>query len=188
MTILDGLLILIGAAIIILCTLEGLVRTLTLLVGFYLATTIAGMVTLATDALHDITVTLIRATGGSGVPNMTLTETVVFVGLAIPLFVGTYFLSKITFPETMLPKLHVLDNILGLFAGIVLALLVAAVFYNTWGVAVSVHWNNAPLWYRMHYAYFGAFLRPYLQQVLAYYRPTLFLFNLLHYPPFFLPQ
>jgi uncharacterized membrane protein required for colicin V production len=188
MTILDGLLILIGAAIIILCAMEGLLRTLMMLLGLYLATTIAGMVTLATDALHDITAALIRATGGSGVPNMTITETVTFAGFAIPLFVGIYFLSKMAFPETTLPKLHALDNLLGLFLGVVLALVVMAVFYNTWGVAVSVRWSDPQLWNQMRHAYFRAFLRPYLHQVLAYYRPTLFLFDLLRYPPFFLPQ
>ena len=188
MTVLDGLLILLGAVIIILCTMDGLLRALMMLLAFYLATTIAGMITLATDTLQNIAVALSRVTGGSGVPNMAITETIAFASFAVPLFVGAYFLSKMAFPETTLPKLHALDNILGLFAGVVLALLIAAVIYNTWGVAVSVRWNNSQAWYRMQVAYAGAFLRPYLHQVLAYYRPTLFLFDLLHYPPFFLPQ
>jgi len=188
MTILDGLLILIGAVIIILCAMEGLVRTLMMLLSFYIATTVAGMITLATNALHDITAALIRATGGSGVPNMTIAETVTFVGFAVPLFVGAYFLSKMAFPETTVSKLHALDNILGLFFGVVLALVVMAVSCNTWGVAVSVRWSDPQLWYKMRLAYTGSFLRLYMHQVLAYYRPTLFLFGLLRYPTFFLPQ
>ncbi|HOU11767.1 MAG TPA: CvpA family protein [Anaerolineae bacterium] len=188
MTILDGLLILIGAALIVLCAMEGLLRTLMMLLSFYIATTVAGMITLATNTLHGVTVALIRATGGSSAPNMTIAETVTFVGFAVPLFVGAYFLSKMAFPDTAIPKLHALDNIFGLLVGVVLAFVVMAVFYNTWGVAVSVRWRDPQLWNQMRYAYFGAFLRPYMHQALAYYRPALFLFSLLRYPAFFLPQ
>ncbi len=187
MTILDGFLILIGVFIIILCTMEGLLRALIGLVGFYIAVTAAGMVTLATDALHDIAISLSRAVG-LGVPSITITETIVFLGLAVPLSVGIYLLSKLLFPDTTLPKLHALDNILGLLIGVILATLIMAVLYNTWGVMVSVRWNNLQLWYNMRYAYLGAFLRPYLHQILVYYRPVFFLFALLRYPPFFAPQ
>ncbi|HOT92561.1 MAG TPA: CvpA family protein [Anaerolineae bacterium] len=187
MTILDGFLILIGVLIIILCTMEGLLRALIGLFGFYIAVTVAGLVTLATNMLREIAVALSRATG-SGVPNMIIAETIAFVGLSVPLFIGIYLLSKLLFPDTTLPKLRALDNILGLLIGVVLATLVMAVFYNTWGVAVSTRWNNLQLWYNMRYAYLGAFLRPYLHQALIYYRSVFFLFTLIRYPVFFVPQ
>ena len=109
-----------------------------MLLALYFVITGAGMVTLATDALRGIAVSLSRATGGAGAPNMIVTQAVAFAGLAIPLFIGAYVLSKMTFPETAIPKLKWMDNVLGLLTGIVLALIVMAVIYGTWGAAVSV--------------------------------------------------
>ncbi len=188
MTILDGFLILLGVLIILFCAMEGLVRTFIMLVSFYLATTAAGMVTLATNAMHSIAVTFNRVAGGSGTPNMARAETIAFAGIIIPFFIGAYLLSKATIPDTTLPKLHAFDNIFGLLLGIILALCMMAVFYNTWGVAVSVRWNDVQLWARMRFAYMGAFLRPYMHQALAGYRGALFLFGLFRYPPFLIPQ
>ena len=185
MTVLDGFLILIGITIVLLCTMEGLLRSFIMLLSFYFIITGAGMVTLGTEALRGIAVALSRATGGSGAPNMIVTQTVAFVGLAIPLFIGAYILSKMVFPETTIPKLKWLDNVLGLLLGVVLALVVMAVIYGTWGTAVSVQWHNRQTWANMRFIYAHARLRPVMGQVLAYFRPFLFLFAAIEYPPFF---
>lgn len=184
MTILDGLLILLGLTVVILCTMEGLLRTVILLVSFYLITTATGLFTLATEMFRGIAVSLANVTGGS-VPNLIMTQTVVFTILTLPVFVGFYFISKAAFPETALPKLHALDNVLGAFVGIALALLIMALIYNTWGVAVSVRWQDTQTWYSMRNAYAGAFLRPYMRETLAIFRPWYFMFSMLEYPPFF---
>ncbi len=184
MTVLDGLLILLGAIVIIVCAMDGLLRAVIMLVSFYIITTATGMITLATEVLRGIAVSLVSVVGGR-VPSLTITQTIIFVALTAPLFIGIYFISKVIFRDTTLPKLQVLDNILGAIIGIVLALLIMALIYNTWGVAVSVRWQNTQAWYSMRNAYAGAFLRPYMRQMLAIFRPWFFMFSILDYPPFF---
>jgi uncharacterized membrane protein required for colicin V production len=187
MTILDGLLILLGLLVIILCTMDGLLRSVVTLVSFYLITTAIGLITLATNMLHGVARALTELVGG-GVPSMVMTQTVIFVLFTIPLFVGAYFIGKAVFRDTTLPKLQVLDNILGAIVGIVLAMLIMAVIYNTWGYAVSVRWHNAQAWYTMRMAYTGSFLRPYMREILLTYRPLYFVFSIMEYPPFFMLQ
>ena len=187
MTILDGLLIFLGLLVIILCTMDGLLRSVVTLVSFYLIITAIGLVTLATDVLYGIARALAEVVGGR-VPSMVMTQTIIFVVFTIPLFVGAYFIGKVVFRDTTLPKLQVLDNIFGAIVGIVLAMLMMAVIYNTWGFAVSVRWHNAQTWYNMRMAYTGSLLRPYLREILVTYRPVFFLFRFTAYPPFFLLQ
>ena len=184
MTILDGLLILLGLIVIILCTMDGFLRAVVTLVSFYLITTGTGLLTLATDMLHGIARSLASVVGGH-VPSMLLTQTVIFAVLTVPLFIGAYFIGKTLFRETALPKLQVLDNILGAIVGIVLALVIMALIYNTWGVAVSVRWQNAQTWNSMRMAYYGSFLRPYLREILVTSRPLFLMFQFTEYPPFF---
>lgn len=185
MTVLDGFLILIGITIVLLCAMEGLLRSFIMLVAFYFIVSGIGIVTLATDALSGMATSLNQVTGGTGVPNVILTQTIAFAGLTFPLFILAYILSKMTFPETTMPKLKVMDNILGFLLGAVLGLIVMAVIYGTWGTAVSVQWKNRQIWNSMKFVYVYAGLRPLMRQVLAYFRPALLLFVFTEYPPFF---
>lgn len=187
MTVLDGLLILLGLIVIILCTMDGFLRAVVTLVSFYLITTATGMLTLATDMLQGVARALADVVGGR-VPNMTMTQTIIFVVLTVPLFIGSYFVGKALFQDTTLPKLQVLDNILGAIVGIVLVMMMAAVIYNTWGFAISVRWQNVQIWNSMRTAYFGSFLRPYLRELLVTFRPLFVMFSFLDYPPFFTLQ
>jgi hypothetical protein len=184
MTILDGILILLGVIVIILCTMDGFLRAAVTLVSLYLITTATGLLTLATDMLHGIARALVSVTGGL-VPNMTITQTMIFIVLTVPLFIGAYFVGKALFRDTTLPKLQVFDNILGAIVGIVLALFIMALIYNTWGVAVSVRWRDVQTWNSMRMAYFGSFLRPYLREILSTFRPLFLMFQFIEYPPFF---
>lgn len=186
MTALDGLLILIGLIVIIMCTMDGVLRAAVMLVSFYLFTTATGLLTLATEAIRSVAVALASVVGGQ-VPSLIMIQTIVFAVLTVPLFVGSYFIGKMIFRETALPKLQVLDNILGAIAGFVLALLIMALIYNTWGVAVSVRWHNVQAWRAMRTAYAASFLRPYMREVLISYKPLLLMFRFsgLGYPPFF---
>ena len=189
MTALDGLLILIGLVVIIMCTMDGVLRAVVMLVSFYLFTTATGLLTLATEAIRGVAIALVSVVGGR-VPSLIMVQTIVFAVLTVPLFVGSYFIGKMIFKETSLPKLQVLDNILGAVVGIVLAVLIMALIYNTWGVAVSVQWSNAQAWRSMRMAYFASFLRPYMREVLVSYQPLLVMFRFsgLGYPPFFVLQ
>lgn len=187
MTSLDGLLILVGAIVIIACALDGLLRSVVMLASFYLIATAIGMLTMATEMLRGIAVALVSVIGGR-VPSLVITQTIIFVVLTVPLFVGFYFISKVLFRDTTLPKLQILDNILGAIVGIVLALLIMALIYNTWGVAVSARWYNVQTWQSMRTAYLGSFLRLYMREALVTYRSLFFMFDFLDYPPFFLLQ
>lgn len=187
MTILDGLLVLLGLIVIILCTMDGFLRSVVTLVSLYLITTATGLLTLATDMLHGVARALAEVVGGR-VPNMVMTQTVIFVVLTVPLFIGAYFIGKMLFRDTALPKLQVFDNILGAIVGIVLALIIMALIYNTWGVAISVRWQNVQTWNSMRMAYFGSFLRPYLRETLITFRSLFVMFSFLEYPPFFTLQ
>lgn len=187
MTILDGLLILLGLLVIILCTMDGLLRSVVTLVSFYLIVTAIGLVTLATDVLHSVARALTELVGGH-VPSIVMTQTIIFAVFTIPLFVGAYFIGKVVFRDTTLPKLQVLDNVLGAIVGIFLATLIMAVIYNTWGFAVSVRWHNVQAWHNMRMAYAGSLLRPYLREILVTYRPLFFVLRFIEYPPFFMLQ
>jgi|GEM_PF-851837 len=187
MTALDGLLILVGLIVIIVCAMDGVLRALVMLVSFYLISTATGLVTLATDVLHGIAGSIASVTGSS-VPNIVVTQTFVFVVLTAPLFIGAYFIGKVIIEDTTLPKLQVLDNILGAIIGIVLALLIMALIYNTWGAAVSVRWNNVQAWNSMWMAYANSWLRPHLREILVTSRPIYIVFSYLEYPLFFTLQ
>jgi Zn-dependent protease with chaperone function len=181
---LDGLLILLGVLVIILCTMDGFLRAIVTLVSFYLITTATGMLTLATDMLRGVAGALADV-GGGRTPSMTMTQTIIFAVLTVLLFIASYFAGKALFRDTTIPKLQVLDNILGAIVGIVLVMMMAAVIYNTWGVAISVRWQNVQAWNAMRVAYFGSSLRPYLREILVTLRPLFFTFSYLEYPPFF---
>lgn len=185
MTVLDGFLIMIGITIVLLCTIEGLLRSFIMLLSYYFIVSGVGIMTLATEALGGIATALSQVTGGTGTPNLLLTQTVAFAILAFPLFIMAYILSKVIFRETAMPKLKFMDNVLGLFLGVVLGLVVMATIYGVWGSAVSVQWKNRQLWNNMKIAYVYAGLRPLMRQVLASFRSALLLFAFTEYPPFF---
>jgi len=185
MTFLDGFLIVVGIAIVIVCAMEGVLRALVGLLAFYLIVSGMGMVVLATNMLRGLAVSISQVAGSTSVPSLISIQTITFAGLTFPLFIFAHIVGKALFPETTLPEIKILDNILGLLVGVVLALVVMSVIYGTWGAAVSVQWQNRQAWNSMKIAYVYAFLRPLMGTVLSYFRPTLVLFSLTGYPPFF---
>ena len=87
MTILDGFLILIGITIVILCAMEGLLRSFIMLLAFYFIVSGVGAVTLATNAFRNTILTFNELAGGTGVPNMLIAKVIVFTGLVFPMFI-----------------------------------------------------------------------------------------------------
>jgi hypothetical protein len=187
MTILDILLIVVGLAILVLSAVKGLLRTLMMIFGFYLTTFGAGFLTLSTDIIQNLMSGAAEVFGAAS-PQLHLSQTVVFVVIGVLLFVILYFVSEVAFEDTTLTKLGYLDNAFGLLAGGVLAILVMAILYNTWGVIVSQQWNPPGTWQAMHTAYISSRFRPLLHQVLRVYAQLLFQFRFTGYPPFFIPQ
>ena len=187
MMILDVFLGIVGLAILVLSTMKGLLRTLMMIFGFYLATLGAGFLTLSTDVIQDLMAGVMEALGAAS-PKLNLSQAFVFVVVGVLLFVILYFVSKLAFGDTTLKKLGYFDNVFGLLAGGVLAILVLAVMCNTWGVVVSQQWDPTGTWQTMHTAYVVSRLRPFLHQALRVYAQLLFQFQFTGYPPFFVPQ
>jgi len=187
MMILDVFLIVVGLAILVLSTMKGLLRTLMMIFGFYLATFGAGFLTLSTDIIQNLMSGTAEVIGAAP-PQLHLSQTFVFVVVGSLLFVILYFVSKLAFEDTTLKKLGYFDNAFGLLAGGLLALLVMAILYNTWGVIVSQPWDPTGTWQVMHTAYVTSRFRPLLHQVLRVYAQLLFQFQFTGYPPFFVPQ
>ncbi|NBD35242.1 MAG: hypothetical protein GVY30_04495 [Chloroflexi bacterium] len=187
MTILDIFLIVVGLVILVFSTIKGLLRTLMMIFGFYLATLGAGFLTLSTDIIQSL-MAGVAETFGAAPPKLNLSQTFVFGIVGVLLFVILYFVSKLAFEDTTLKKLGYFDNAFGLLAGGGLAILVLAVLCNTWGVVVSQQWDPPGTWQAMRTAYVTSNFRPFLHQVLRVYAQLLFQFRLTGYPPFFVPQ
>ncbi|MFP4394197.1 MAG: CvpA family protein [Anaerolineales bacterium] len=187
MTILDVLLIIIGLSILILSAMQGLIRSLVMIFGFYMTTLAAGFLTLGTDIIQNL-MRGITEILEAPLPHLQMSQTFVFLGVGVPMFIVLYFVSKMAFEDTMIKELGGFDNVFGLLAGGVLAILVMAVLCNTWGVIVSRQWQPTETWQSMRVAYQASQLKPFLHQILLIYDRLLFQFRFTGYPPFFIPQ
>ncbi len=187
MTILDILLIIVGLSILILSAMQGLIRSLVMIFGFYITTSVAGFLTLGTDIIQNL-MRGITEVLEAPVPNLPLSQSFIFLGVGVPMFVVIYFVSKMAFEDTAVKELGGFDNVLGLLTGGILAILVMAVLCNTWGVIVSQQWQPVGTWQSMRGAYVASQLKPFLHQILLIYDLLLFQFRFTGYPPFFIPQ
>jgi len=187
MTILDVILIFIGVVVIGLSATQGLLRVLMMVFIFYVVCVAAGMATLAADIVQGLAAAVTGMLEAAA-PPLQMAQVFVFLGLLVPLFVGAYFLTRVTFTDTTLPKLGGFDNLLGAVLGIVLALLIMAVLFNTVGVAVNAPRRATPGWTSAKTMFHYSMLRPYMMDVIRLYRGLLFMFNFMQYPPFFVPQ
>ena len=187
MTLLDGLLILIGILILVLTAMQGLIRSLVMIFGFYMTTLAAGFLTLGTGVIQSLMLGISEVFGATP-PNLHLSQTFVFLGVGVPMFVILYFVSKMAFEDTVIKELGGFDNVFGMLVGGVLAILVMAVLCNTWGVIVSRQWQPVGTWQSMRAAYVASRLKPFLHQILLVYDRLLFQFQFTGYPPFFIPQ
>ncbi len=187
MTTLDFILITVGLIVVILSATQGLIRILMMFFGFYVICIAAGMVTLAAEIVQRLATT-IAVSFGSPAPSLAMAQLMVFLCVLIPLYIGTYFITKVAFGDTTLPELKGFDNVLGAGVGVLLALVIMAVLCNTWGVAATAYrQNQTDFWRSMQAAYYGSALRPSMLQVMSAYQMLLFIFQYLDYPPFFVP-
>lgn len=131
--ILDILLALIFLTICILSIVAGLVRQLFRLLVLYLATAAAGL-------SYPYLVLFISAIGG---PTPTLTQFIGFWVIFIAVTVVLEILLREGFPDTRLPALGFLDQLLGLLPGIVCGFIVAGLLVATLGYAPQQTWGKA---------------------------------------------
>lgn len=187
MTGLDFFLILIAVGIVILFASDGMLRALFMLFGFYIVTLAAGLLVVMTNVLSRVAISAVLALGGS-MPNMLTVQSYIFLLLTAVFLVVFYAFMRILFPDMSMPKLGVMDNLLGALVGLVIALLFIALLYNTIGVLVGIPGHSA-MWRSMRVAHYYSILRPYLNRVLYAYQRLLFPLRYMGgYPPFFVPQ
>jgi len=184
---LDIVLLIVMAALIGLAAAEGFVRSLAMLLLFYLLTLLLGVLAVAFDVaslLNDLIVTSLA----SGPTTPLFYQGLLFVGLLIPGFIIAVMLSHSALDDTAIKPLKWFDNVLGTLVGVVLALVFAAVLCNAWGVIVSERWNPAETWLSMRTVFQGSALRPFMMRILRLYRVALFPFSASGYPVYFIPQ
>lgn len=187
MTTIDVLLILIGIGVIVLSATQGLVRVLIMLFAFYLICIAAGMATLAADVVHSIAISITDMFEAAP-PPLAMAQVFAFLALSIPLLVAAYFVSRMAFADTTIPALRGFDNVFGTVLGVVLALLIMAVLFNTIGMAVNAPRRATPGWTSLKMMFHSSLLRPLMMDVIEIYRGALFMFSFIEYPPVFVPQ
>ncbi|MGD1995306.1 MAG: CvpA family protein [Anaerolineae bacterium] len=160
-TFLDGLLALIAVAICIWAFTQGLLRQLMSLGVFYFATAVAGL-------FYPYAATYVTAIGGE---SPTLTETVMFWVLFLLATVAMEFLLRGGFPDTRLPVLGFMDNLLALAPGILSALVIVSLLLSSLGHSTLEEWGDGPSESRTNLARAcrDASGRPYLSQFLRLY-------------------
>jgi uncharacterized membrane protein required for colicin V production len=178
MTAYDWLLIFLGVGLVVMFTFERLVRALFALIIVWAAT-------LAAAALYRQVAFRIQAATG---PNPTLNRGLVFDALLAMIVVAGYVVIRLAFPVTKLPKIGILDHLMGLLLGAIVAILVVSLLVNSMGVMVMERWStDAAAWQSLRLAYQGSGLRPFTSQVLAIYAWAFVPF-FSGLPPVLLPQ
>ncbi|MGC9467295.1 MAG: CvpA family protein [Anaerolineae bacterium] len=178
MTSYDWLLVFLGGGLVVFFAYQRLVRGLLSLVAIWSAT-------LVSAALYRETTFRLQAITGE---NPVLARGVVFDALLVIFFVGGFILIRLAFPVTKLPNIGFLDNLLGLFLGVIIAMILVTLLVNSMGVMVEERWEaDEEAWARLRYTYLSSGLRPYTIQVLSAYG-WLFVPFFRGLPPVLMPQ
>jgi uncharacterized membrane protein required for colicin V production len=178
MTAYDWLIIFVGVALIVLFTFERMLRALFGLAILWAATLMSAV------AYREVAYRLQALTG----PNRVLARGVFFAILLILFFAVGHILVRLAFPVTKLPKLGVLDTIMGFVLGCVIAAIFVSLLVNSLGVMVLEQWtSDLNGWALLRYHYLNSGLRPYTGPVLASYS-MLFPVFFQTLPPVLIPQ
>lgn len=160
MTSYDWLLIFLGAGLVVIFAFQGLVRALFSLFALWSATLLAAV-------LYQETAFRLQAVTG---PNVSLARGMVFDVLLVIFLIAGYVLTRLAFPVTKLPKLGLLDNLLGFAVGAVIGLLLVALLVNSMGVMVMERWEtNDDGWAVLRASFLGSGIRATTSRALAVY-------------------
>ena len=185
--ILDILLMLIIVGLVAFCTSEGLIRSAAILFGFYILCILVGMLVVALNLAQILGDVVIGALG-NGPRTPVFYQGLIFVLILMPAWLIVAVIIRMSLENASIKILSWGDNVLGALVGVVLALAVAAVICNSWGVVVSQHWPPDRVWFPLRVAFESSALKPYMMNVLLAYRRALFPFAGPGYPIFFVPQ
>lgn len=178
MTQYDWLLIFLGGLIVVFLTIQRMAQAL-----FALGITWAA--TLMSAVLYREAAYRIQAIAGD---NPTQVRGIMFDVLLVIFVIVGYILIKLSFPVTKLPKLGILDNLMGLVLGVIVAILLVALLTNSMGVMVMDRWEtNEDGWAQFRTTYLRSGLRPITSPFLAAYS-WLFTPFFRTLPPVLVPQ
>lgn len=160
MTSIDWLLIFLGVGVVVFLAVAGLMRALFTAIALW-------AVTLLSAATYTDVAFRVQAIGGA---NLSLFRGIVFDTMLMILLVVGYILLYIAFPDTKLPKLGFLDNLLGMVVGVVIAVVLVSLLQNSMGAMVAERWvTNETGWASLRAQYLGSGLRPYTSSVVGAY-------------------
>ena len=185
--VLDILLILVIVLIIAITAMEGLVRSAFMLFSFYLLTMFVGMLIAGLNLAQILGDTVISALGNAPT-TPTFYQGLMFLGLLVVAWFVSVVIIRTALQDTAIKALAWGDNVLGTLLGVILALALAAVICNAWGVVVSERWQPDRTWLALRMAFETSALRPFMMRALLVYRQALFPFAGVGYPVFFVPQ
>jgi len=178
MTSIDWLLIFLGVGVVVFFAVAGLMRALFTAIALW-------AVTLLSAATYTDVAFRVQAIGGA---NLSLFRGIVFDTMLVVLLVVGYIVVRVAFPDTKLPKLGFLDNLLGMVIGVVIAVVLVSLLLNSLGAMVAERWvTNETGWASLRAQYLGSGLLPYTSSVLSAYG---WLFALFFHglPPVLFPQ
>ena len=185
--VLDILLMVIIVGLVAFCTAQGLVRSATMLLGFYILCILVGMLVVVLN-LAQLLGEVVISSLGDGPRTPVFYQGLIFVLILIPAWLIVVVLIRMSLEDVSIKILSWGDNVLGTLVGVVLALVVAAVICNSWGVFVAQRWQPDRVWLPLRVAFDSSALKPYMMNVLLAYRRALFPFSGPGYPVFFIPQ
>jgi len=185
--VLDVLLMLIIVGLVAICTSEGLIRSATILLAFYILCILVGMLVVALN-LAQLLGDVVISSLGDGPRTPVFYQGLIFVLVLMPAWLIVAVIIRMSLEDASIKILSWGDNVLGTLVGVVLGLVVAAVICNSWGVLVAQRWQPDRVWIPMRVAFESSVLKPYMMNVLLAYRRALFPFAGPGYPIFFIPQ
>lgn len=161
MSLLDLVWIVLLLLICLVAAIQGLIRQLLSLGVLYIATVVAGL--FYPQAAHFVT-----AIGGR---TPTLTQAFMFWVLLLAITLGLEGLLRWGFPDTRLPSLKFLDNLLALAPGIIYGLILISLLLTSLGYATLQSWGQGLAFLReiAYQSYQTTAFRPLLEQVLSAY-------------------
>lgn len=157
---LDLLIIFVAMGVVAFLTYQRMARAL-----FSLAVTWAA--TMLSALLYEEAAFRLKAVTG---PNRSLAEGAFFMGLFVLFFVIGYIAIRAAFPVTKLPKLGILDYLMGFLLSLIIAAVIVTLLHNAIGVMVSARWVDQAAWVRMRNEFYTSPLTPFSRAVLSLYR------------------
>jgi uncharacterized membrane protein required for colicin V production len=156
---LDLLILFMAVGVVAFLTYQRMVRALFSLAILWAATMLSAF-------LYEEAAYRIKAIAG---PDKSLVEGAMFIGLFILFFIIGYVIIHVSFPVTNLPKIGILDTVMGFLLGLVVAAVIVAVLHNAIGIMVKERWVDQTAWVRMRNNFYASPLQPFSRTVMSIY-------------------